>query len=209
MVVIILKHPSVIILIKTFLNIYDFIKIFIILEQYILMLHIPALHERPPPSKEALKSYLATHLSLSTKYKRKEKLRFFVQYMEEATSQDILTKKDAYEILHIRKAGYEIFDTVLNNCVKNNDIESATEILKFEKEVHDENKLSLLQCARINLVDEELKQWIIRQIYNEPNNDCLGKKTKMWFSIIVGTFLFSMGTYAMDQERQILKYEIE
>ena len=130
--------------------------------------------------------------------------------MEEATSQDILTKKDAYEILHIRKAGYEIFDTVLNNCVKNNDQESATEIMKLEKEVHnyDENKLSLLQCARINLVDEELKQWIIRQIYNEDNNDCLGKiginkGIKMWISIIFGTFLFSMGSYAMDQERQI------
>ena len=151
--------------------------------------YIPTIIERPPPSKEALKSYLATHLSLSTKYKRKEILKFFLQYMKEATSQKILTKKDVYEILHIRKAGYEIFDTVLNNCVKNNDQESATEIMKFEKEVHDENKLSLLQCARINLVDEELKQWIIRQIYNEDNNDCLrkigiNKGIKMWISII-------------------------
>ena len=134
---------------------------------------------------------------------------FFLQYMEEATSQDILTKKDVYEILHIRKAGYEIFDTVLNNCVKNNDQESATEIMKFEKEVHDENKLSLLQCARINLVDEELKQSIVKQIKEEIDNDCLGKiginkERKMWISIIIGTFLLSMGSYAMDQERQIL-----
>ena len=84
--------------------------------------------------------------------------------------------------------------------------------MKLEKEVHnyDENKLSLLQCTRINLVDEELKQWIVRQIKEEIENDCLGKiginkETKMWISIIIGTFLLSMGSYAMDQERQIFK----
>ncbi len=130
--------------------------------------------------------------------------------MEEATSQNILTKKDMFEILHIRKAGHEIFDTVLNNCVKNNDQESATEIMKFEKEVHDENKLSLLQCTRINLVDEELKQWIVRQIKEEVDNECLGKlginkERKMWISIIGGIIISSMLPYAMDQERQILK----
>ena len=69
----------------------------IFLEKYISSLKetkITTIIERPPPSKEALKSYLATHLSLSTKFKEKNKVKFFLEKLDEATCQKILTKKD-------------------------------------------------------------------------------------------------------------------
>ena len=185
----------------------DFMKIYICLENYIQLLNemeIPTLLERPPTSKEALKSYLATHLSLSTKYTRNEKLKFFLHYMEVATSHKILNKKDVYDILHIRIVGHTILDTIIMDyAIKNNDQESATEIMKFENEVHGKNKLSLLQCTRINLVNEDLKQWNVRQINKEVDNDCLGKiginkKRKLWIclSIFVSTVFLSMLPYA-------------
>ena len=131
--------------------------------------------------------------------------------MEVATSQKILNKKDVYDIFHIRIVGHAILDTIImDNAIKNNDQESATEIMKFENEVHGKNKLSLLQCTRINLVNEDLKQWNVRQINKEVDNDCLGKiginkKRKLWIclSIFVSTVFLSMLPYTMDQERQI------
>ena len=192
-------------------NVNDIINI--LLEKYISSLketEIPTILTRPPPSKEALKSYLATHLSLSTKFKRKC-VKFFLQKLDEATRQKILTKKDVFEILHFRKVDHRILDTtIMNIAVLNHDKESATEILAMEKEVHNHIKSSLLQCARSNLENLDLKQWTLRQINEEVDKDCLGKiginKTlQMWISIVFGTVLLSMLPYAMDQERQILK----
>ena len=125
-------------------NVNDIINI--LLEKYISSLketEIPTIFTRPPPSKEALKSYLATHLSLSTKFKRKC-VKFFLQKLDEATRQKILTKKDVFEILHFRKVDHRILDTtIMNIAVLNHDKESATEILAMEKEVHNDIKSSI------------------------------------------------------------------
>ncbi len=171
--------------------------------------NISTLLQRLPPSKEALTSYLVIHLSLSTKYKRKDILKFFLKKFEEAISQKMLTEKDIYTILHTRKIEHAILDSnLLDICVKNIDQNSAAEIMKFEKRVHKDDKSSLLQCTRHNIANEDLKQWIAREINGENNdNDSLGnigiKKIKKW--IPIGTVLLSMLFYAMDQERQIYK----
>ena len=152
---------------------------------------------------------MATHLSLSIKFKEKYKLQFFLQKLDVVTCQKMLNKKDVFDILHFRKVGHRILDTtIMNNAVLNHDKESATEILRYEKEVHNDIKSSLLQCARSNLENQELKQWTLRQINEEVDNDCLGKiginkERKMWISIVFGTILLSMLPYVMDQERQI------
>ena len=166
--------------------------------------NIPTLLERLPPSKEALISYLVTHLSLSTKYKRTDKLKFFLKNLEDAISQKMLTEKDIYTIFHTRKIEHAILDSnLLDICVKNIDQNSAAEIMKFEKKIHKDDKSSLLQCTRHNIANEDLKQWIVREINGDNNdNNCLGNiGIKKWMPI--GTVLLSMLFYAMDQERQI------
>ncbi len=185
-------------------------KLFFFLERYIKSLGvtlIPTMFERLPPSKEALISYLVTHLSLSKKYKETNKFEFFIEILEEALSSKLLTKNDFSEIFHTRKVGHQILDSnLLDICVKNIDQNSAAEIVKFEIKIHKDDKSSLLHCTRHNIANEDLKQWIVREINGENNdNDCLGnigiKKTKKW--IPIGTVLLSMLFYAMDQERQI------
>ena len=169
--------------------------------------NIPTLLVRLPPSKEALISYLVIHLSLSSKYKKTDKLKFFLKNLEEANSQKMLSEKDIYNILHTWKDGHAILDcNLLDICVKNIDQNAAAEIIEFEKRVHKHDISSLLQCTRHNIANEDLKQWIAREINGENNdNDCLGNiglnKIKKW--IPIGTVLLSILFYAMDQERQI------
>ncbi len=167
--------------------------------------NIPTLLVRLPPSKEALTSYLVIHLSLLIKYKN-TKFEFFIEILKEAIRQKMLTEKDIYNILHTWKDGHAILDcNLLDICVKNIDQNTAAEIIEFEKRVHKHDISSLLQCTRHNIANEDLKQWIAREINEENNdNDCLGntgiKKIKKW--IPIGTVLLSILFYAMDQERQ-------
>ena len=105
-------------------------------------------------------SYIKVHLILAAKYGKVNLLQYFWTMLQSQKTERDISMNDMYDIIHNKDPNDVLETSCLDYANQNNDKGTAQEVLKFENTVHMQDRVSVVQCIRESLKNDESKIWI-------------------------------------------------
>ena len=120
-------------------------------------------------------SYIKVHIILSAKYGKVNLLQYFWNVLQSEKTKMGISLNDIYDIIHNKDPNEFLETSCLDYANQNNDEITAELVLKFENIVHMQDRLSLYQCIRESLKNDEMKMWIKEQIEEKEDEGCISE----------------------------------